>query len=230
MLTYDVLIPAFNAESTIGSLLQQLSELSGQTPGRIIVVNDGSTDHTAKKCAEFDVCLLNLDANFGKGQALRKGFEVFIKDSSAKYLLCMDADLQHAVDSIQDFVRRGQENVEALIIGKRSRNLREMPLHRILSNSITSMIMSILTGQRISDSQCGFRLIGKNVLEYVVPELEQQGFQLESEFILRTAQKGFRIGFVPIPTIYQNETSSISNFKDTLKFIKLIFRTVFRGL
>ena len=97
-----------------------------------------------------------------------------------------------------------------------------MPAHRILSNSITSYILSKLTGQKIEDSQCGYRLIKRKVIEKM--ELGEDGYQLESEMLLKSAQNDVKIDFVPIPTIYNTEKSHMRNFSDTLKFIRLIVK------
>ena len=97
-----------------------------------------------------------------------------------------------------------------------------MPGHRVLSNVLTSQIISWFSGQNIQDSQCGFRLIHRDVLKKVY--LTENGYQLESEMILESTKAGFKIDSVSIPTIYNNETSHIANFNDTYRFTRLLFR------
>ena len=63
------------------------------------------------------------------------------------------------------------------------------------------------------------------MLEKVV--LKENGFQLESEFIIQAVKNGFTIDFIDIPTIYNSETSYISHFNDTFRFIRLFLRELF---
>jgi glycosyltransferase involved in cell wall biosynthesis len=228
MLSYDILIPAYNAEGTLRTLLRQIGELEVQ-PGHIFLIDDGSTDHTAEIAKASGVLLFQMPVNRGKGFALRKGFGMFLNHSESVYLLCMDADLQHPVASVNDFLNMARTTHTSCIIGNRVRTAGTMPIHRILSNTITSFIISAMTGQSIRDSQCGYRLIKRDLLETVSPLLTEDGFQLESEFILRADAAGVQIDFVPIPTIYHGERSSINNAFDTLRFIRFIARNLMRS-
>jgi hypothetical protein len=147
----------------------------------------------------------------------------------ADYVLFMDADLQHPVSSIPDFLALAKEKGSEFIIGKRNKSLNNMPLHRILSNFLTSFILSVLSGQKIWDSQCGFRLIHKDVLKKL--KMSENGFQLESEMLIRAAEQNVSLDFIQIPTIYNSEKSNIGNFRDTYKFVSLIFKElVNRGI
>ena len=157
-----------------------------------------------------------------KGAALLKGFEYFLQNSKADYLICMDADLQHPVKSIPDFLK----NESPFVIGNREKTLKTMPSHRILSNVITSKILSIASGQKILDSQCGYRMIHRDVISKL--ELNEKGFQLESEMVVEVAKMGVKIGYVDIPTIYNQSGSNISNVKDTLRFIRYIIKEILK--
>jgi glycosyltransferase involved in cell wall biosynthesis len=221
MIKYDVLIPAYNAEKTISQLLTQLADLD-QPPDNIIVVDDGSKDQTARICEEHNVRIIRNFENRGKGDVLKVGIRAFLNDSQSDYLLCMDADLQHPVSSIPDFLETATKEDSKFVLGARKDRLKSMPGHRVLSNVLTSQIISWLSGQSIQDSQCGFRLIHKDVLRKV--ELTERGYQLESEMIIESAKEGFDIDLVSIPTIYNNEKSYIANVSDTYRFTRLIFR------
>ena len=105
MIPYDVLIPAYNAERTISELISQLESLNHPS-STIIVVDDGSDDKTAQICEKHNVRLIRNIDNRGKGYVLKVGFRAFLEDSTEDYLLCLDADLQHPVSSIPDFLYR----------------------------------------------------------------------------------------------------------------------------
>ncbi len=221
---FHVLIPAYNAELTLPELLKQLSELT-PAPEKIYIVNDCSTDNTVKIAKEFGVEILENIKNTGKGFSLRKGFQRFLEQNNCDYLLCIDADLQHPVNAIPDFLSVVKNGKPEIVIGNRRKSVLKMPILRVISNTLTSLILSILTKQKINDSQCGFRLIHRQVLKDIT--LEENGFQLESEFIIKASKLGFSISFVSIPTLYNTERSNIRHMGDTYRFIRLILKEMF---
>ncbi len=223
MIRYDVLIPAYNAQKNISELLSQLSSLI-QPPENIIVADDGSQDNTVQICENYKVRVIRNIENRGKGYVLKIGFKAFLEDSPIEYLLCLDADLQHPVSSVPDFLRVAENKQSKFVLGVRKDRLKSMPVHRVLSNLLTSYIISWFSGQNIKDSQCGFRLIHRDLLKKV--KLAENGYQLESEMILDSAREGFLIDYVSIPTIYNDEKSYIGNFSDTFRFTRLIFREI----
>jgi len=226
MIRYNVLIPAYNAEKTISELLSQISVLT-QPPDNIIVVDDGSLDKTTQICEKHNVRLIRNVENRGKGYVLKIGFKAFLEDATTEYLLCLDADLQHPVSSVPDFLRVAEEKNSKFVLGVRKDRLKSMPGHRVMSNLLTSHIISWFSGQKIMDSQCGFRLIHRDVLTKI--KLTENGYQLESEMLLESAKEGFLIDWVSIPTIYNDEKSYIGNFSDTFRFTRLIFKEL-KGL
>jgi len=223
--TYSVLLPAYNAQEFIGKLLDEINILKIK-PESILVVNDGSKDETAIIARQKNACVVSLGKNNGKGIALKKGFEIFLNEKRADYVLCMDSDLQHSPASILDFVTKAAETSYPVIIGRRNISLKNMPFFRYLSNMITSKTISLITNREISDSQCGMRLINLEVLKRI--DLHECGFQLETEFIFKCVEQNVSIEFVDIPTIYNNSHSSIRHFNDTFKFLRLIAREIFK--
>ena len=204
MIKYDVLIPAYNAEKTISEVISQLLSLD-TPPEIIIVIDDGSEDKTAQICEGHNVRLIRNVENRGKGYVLKIGFKAFLEDGLSEYLLCLDSDLQHPVFSIPDFLKIAEQKNSKFVIGVRKDRLKCMPAHRVLSNVLTSYIISWFSGQEIKDSQCGFRLIHRDVLKKI--KLVENGYQLESEMLLESAKEGFLIDWVSIPTIYNDEKS-----------------------
>jgi hypothetical protein len=134
-------------------------------------------------------------------------------------LVTLDADLQHNPDEIPVLVAE-LKNFN-IVIGNRLNNLKGMPLHRRMSNFITSFLLSLKTGQKLIDSQCGFRAYNAEVIRNV--DTIENGFEAESEMLIKATRKGFKIGFTEISTIYGDERSKMSPFKTTFGFIKLLF-------
>ena len=75
---------------------------------------------------------------------------------------------------------------------------------------------------KIKDSQCGFRLIRRSVVESV--RLETTGYEAETEFLIKAARRGFTIEFVPVQTVYGKEKSYMTHWATTMNFIKVIIR------
>ncbi len=215
-----VLIPAYNAGSTISELIEKTSKFVDKSD--IVVVEDGSEDLTFEIAQRAGAVVLKHKKNKGKGEALKTGFGYALK-KNYHALITMDADLQHDPESIPDFIRMA-DSAPGVVIGTRKRNLRIMPLARWLTNNLTSVILSVLSGQSIRDSQSGYRLISTQVLKNL--KLESKKYDLESEILIRAARKGFLIREVPIKTIYGGGKSFINPLIDTGRFIKLMWRSL----
>ena len=98
-----------------------------------------------------------------------------------------------------------------------------MPLHRKLSNRITSRLISWRVNQRIVDSQNGFRLIRSHVLERV--KLTCNRFELESELLLKAVLAGYKIGFVKTDAVYAKNQASHIKIVDVFRFIRLYLKS-----
>ena len=114
----------------------------------------------------------------------------------------------------------GLQNFD-LVLGNRLNDISGMPFQRIMSNKLTSFLLSKKTGVKIIDSQCGFRAFRTEVLQKV--RTRSNGYEAESEIIILAAREGFKIGFVDVPTIYGNEKSKMNPFNVIFGFIKILF-------
>jgi hypothetical protein len=106
-----------------------------------------------------------------------------------------------------------------VIVGTRDFRAGHMPWSRRTTNRITSWAISRMTGMSVPDSQSGYRLIARPVLEAVRPQSDL--YDYESEYLIRAGQAGYRIGSVPIATVYDGKPSFIRPLRDTFRFIRL---------
>jgi glycosyltransferase involved in cell wall biosynthesis len=215
-----VLIPAYNAVTALGTLLTKL--LTRVPASRILVVDDGSTDGTPDLARRFGVRVMTHAANLGKGRALSTGFGVLGRDEQLDAICTIDADLQHRPEDLGSFVEKMQSTTGDIVIGRRNRAATSMPIHRRLSNAITSFLVSARVGAPVPDSQCGFRLIRRQVLLDVT--IDSPGFEGETEFLIKAMRKGYNVESVPIETIYNGETSHMRNWTTIVSFLHTIFR------
>ncbi len=214
-----VLIPAFNAARTIQPLLNQLTAIKDKS--LILVVDDGSDDDTFKQAKNFGVTTIKHDNNKGKGAAIVTGFQ-YLLGKKFDTVITLDADLQHPVQYIPEFETYFDKHLDKLdiLIGNRMGNLQTMPILRRCSNTISSFIISKLVGEKLKDTQCGFRMIKRWVIENI--QLQTVHFDTESEILLKAITHGARCDFIDIPTLYNGNSSNIKNFLDSYRFAKLI--------
>lgn len=213
-------IPAYNPGPSLVTVVQAVTRELG-SPDRVLVINDGSTDGAVEKARAAGVTVLEHERNEGKGVALRTGFAAALA-IGAEWVFTLDADGQHDPREMGAFLIEARAGRSDLLIGDRMADTRDMPWIRVFTNRFTSSVISLLAGQRIKDSQSGYRLISAPVLRAL--ELRFDRFDAESEILVKAARAGFRIGEVPIRTIYGEERSTIRPFRDTLRFIALVAR------
>jgi glycosyltransferase involved in cell wall biosynthesis len=220
-----VLIPAYRAESLLRTTLPSL--LSRVPASHVMVVDDGSGDSTPALCQSLAVRSVIHPTNQGKGAALRTGF-ASLAQQMARWVVTMDADGQHSVEDLPALLEAAQSGpYPCLWIGRRDMRVGVMPAPRIVSNKLTSWGLSVLSGQRILDSQSGYRAYPLSAMRKLA--LRYSRFEFESEVILRLAHAGCPIRFVPIRTVYSGAPSNIAHVRDTLRWIQAVF-SVWREL
>ena len=213
-----VIIPAYNEESTLADLIQKVK-------GKgvfVLAVDDGSIDNTylvARKWA--DITLHNIK-NLGKGITLRKAISHLLQEKEFDYVIIMDGDGQHSPDDLDLFLHQAKKNA-AFVVGNRMDNPLGMPLTRAYTNKFMSWLISKIAKQKIPDSQCGYRLIKREILEKII--INTKKYEIESEILIKAARLGYLITSVSIQSIYsKNLRSKINPFVDTLRFMKFLFR------
>ena len=210
-----VVIPFFNEKQTISEIINK----SRQFSDIVIAVDDGSTDNSGQYIKpDNNVIILTNATNKGKGYSLSRGMLKSIELKS-DITITIDADLQHPPAYIPSLIK----NLDKfdIVIGNRMKNLQGMPIHRILSNKLTSLILSLKLKQSVADSQCGFRAYKTKILKDIQPS--SNGFEAETEILINAGRKNYKIGFTEIPTIYGSEKSNMKSFETIWGFLKLMF-------
>jgi len=213
-----IIIPAYNERFRLAGILDDLKSKNFS----ILVVDDGSIDNTyevAEKKADF---VLRNEKNLGKGMSLKKGIDYLLKETDFEYLVTMDADGQHSPSDLSKFLQKAEDGAY-FIVGNRMSDPIGMPKLRIITNKVMSWLISRISRQRIPDTQCGFRLIKREVLEKI--SIKTNNFEIESEILIKAARSGFPIKSIPIRSIYfKSLESRIHPFVDTVRFIKFILQ------
>lgn len=213
-----VLVPALNLADRIGTLLASLRSIAPDAA--VLVVDDGSTDGTAGAARRVEgVRVVSHDGNRGKGAALRTGFDVAVREDFDA-VITVDGDGQHPPECVPDFIARAEESGADILVGTRERRHTKMPVHRRMSNKLTTWAASRVAGVPLPDSQSGYRLVRTRVIEAV--PLATSHYETETELLIGAARRGFRIEAISIPTVYADERSHIRVWRDTGRFLKLL--------
>ncbi len=207
------IIPAYNEASHIAQVVKQ-----AQSFLEVLVVDDGSSDGTARLAEAAGAYVLRQTPNQGKGAALKAGFRKTL-DMGATAILMLDADGQHDPAEIPKFIDTYTNSAADLIIGARS--FRAMPFVRRLSNTTGRWLFSWAIGHPIPDNQSGYRLVSRRLMEALLNSSEQ-GFEFEVEMIATCLKQGFHLAWVPIRTIYAGETSHIHPAHHVVNYFRIV--------
>lgn len=220
-------IPAFNAASTVGSVVRgALRHLP-----RVLVVDDGSSDATAAEAGAAGARVVRHTANFGKGAALRTGFATLLADlgrgGPAPFLegvLTLDADAQHDPDDIPLFIELFRRERPAVIVGSRAAYFERMRRARRAMNHFSCAGLRFFAGVDLPDSQSGFRLYDARFLSRLT--LRGSRYQAEMEALMQAAGRGLPLASVPIglPIVDGQATSHYRFWADTFRIIGVVLR------
>lgn len=212
-----VVIPAYNEHRTIDHIVQGLASKGF----RVVVIDDGSKDHTIIEANKYGAELIVHNKNGGKGRCLREGLEYALKEG-CDAVITMDGDGQHNLDDVDKFINKFKEAGSDVILGNRLHNPKRMPFIRWCTNIFMSFMISMALKRKIHDSQCGYRLLSRNAIEKMA--LSTTNYEIESEILFEAAGKSLAISTVDIDSIYQGEASQINPFLDTVRFIKFLIK------
>jgi glycosyltransferase involved in cell wall biosynthesis len=211
-------IPAYHEEKHIADVVRRTREQLDN----VLVVDDGSRDKTAARARGAGAEVIVHPQNRGKGETIKTGLRHWL-ERQFEFVIILDADAQHRPEEIDRFVAAALSAANPkLILGNRMNDLASMPLVRRIANRWMSNRISAVCDQVIPDTQCGYRMLHRQL----IPEMlgGAAGFDYETEMLIIASRKGFRIESVSISTVYSDEVSSIHPVRDTLRFFKLMRR------
>ena len=225
--TSSIVIPAYNESARIDATLREVVSCirAGGWNAEVIVVNDGSTDSTARQILDFsisapEVRLLENPGNHGKGYSVRHG----LLEAQGEIVMFTDADLSAPIreaERLFDAIHNGAD----IAIGSRwldrSRQVQRQPLYRQLFGRCFNLITRTLMGLRFADTQCGFKAFTHAAAQTVFARqtIERWGFDPEILFI--ALKCGFRIVEVPVTWAHDKRTR-LSYARDGIKMLEEI--------
>ncbi len=201
-----VIIPAYNEEKSIGRVIKEVQE---NTSGAdVVVIDDGSSDGTAKLAREAGAKVLCHPVNLGPGAATQTGYKYAVRHSY-ELVVQLDGDGQHDPRSIRDLLNVLENESCDLVIGSRFLGDKgyEPNWIRRIGMGFFAALTSLILRQKITDSTSGFRVLNGKVVGFLA-NIDYPSDYQDADVITLAHFAGFRIGEVPV--IMHEDTSGKS--------------------
>lgn len=212
-----VIMPAYNAEKT---LRQTYAELPHEYVDDVILVDDASSDQTAKIAQEFGIKTIVHRKNTGYGANQKTCYREALRHG-ADIVVMLHPDYQYSpllVTAMASMIVSGHYDV---VLGSRilgGNALRGgMPLYKYIANRFLTFVENLLLGIKLSEYHTGYRAFNRKVLETLPLEENSDDFVFDNEILAQAAYFGFKIGEISCPTRYFEDASSI-NFAGSVKY------------
>lgn len=211
----SVVIPAKNEATALRGLLPRLLKLDSIE--EIIIVNDGSTDDTARVCKDAGVTVITHPYSKGNGAAIKTGARAVSTD----VVVFMDADGQHSPEDIPKLLNKLDTGFD-MVVGARS-TTSQASAGRLVANSVYNRVSSLMVGQKIGDLTSGFRAV-KTVLFKEFISILPNGFSYPTTITMSFFRAGYSVGYLPIIADKRIGQSHIRPIKDGVRFLLIIFK------
>jgi glycosyltransferase involved in cell wall biosynthesis len=218
----SVVVPVFNEDPTVGNVIGRLKTVLQETGFKyeIIVVDDCSRDRSVEVVQSQQVAVYQLKQHMGKGYALRVGFAKVKGDVIAT----IDSDGSHRPEELPLLLNPLIRGEADLVIGSRFSNGKSVSTKGLnqAGNRLFNALIQVLIRNAVSDSQSGYRVMTAQVLRSM--SLKSGEYEIESEMLVKTARKSFRIKEVPIS--FEQRTYGTSQIDPLMDGIKILFSIV----
>jgi len=214
---YTVVIPAYNEEEAIISTIEGVKGVINESY-EILVVDDGSHDKTFELAESCNVRVIRHEKNKGKAAALETG----VKNANGDIIATIDADCTYETAKIRDLVIL-IENGADLAIGSRFLGRAEgLKLLNRAGNWLFSSLISLFTGQKVTDAQSGLRAFRRELFFRLA--VQAKGLDWETEMTARSVREGYSVVEIPIEYYERVGTSKLHPFKDGYRMLRGVLR------
>ena len=226
-----VLMPAYNAGSTIEQVFARLPAAAKERIRKYVVVDDGSTDDTQAALARLrtqypGLVILTHAVNRGYGAAL-KTLLAHAVEQGAGAAIVLHSDGQYSPEKIPELLRPFDEDTAELVLGSRMLGggaLRgRMPLYKYIANKSLTAIENWAFGMKLAEYHSGYMLYSKKALESIPFRKLSDSFDFDLEMIVMARMKGLRIAEIAIPTIYAGEISHLKPIQYGLRVLSIVW-------
>ena len=226
-----VLIPAYEPDER---LIYLIKELKDKCDYNIVIVDDGSGDKFQgifEIATNYGCTVLTHETNRGKGRALKTGFDYILDNTDKKSdVVTADADGQHLVDDIIRVANTICLSQEKIVLGVR-KFVGKVPFKSIIGNAFTRAIFTLVSGEKITDTQTGLRGFPFVLLPWLI-KLEGERFEYEMNMLLKAKTAGYKFTQIDIETVYiaGNISTHFRAIRDSIRIYLPFFKFCFTGI
>jgi glycosyltransferase involved in cell wall biosynthesis len=211
-------LPAYNAERT---LARTIADFPAGCVDEILLVDDGSKDHTVRVAREMGLTVIVHEKNTGYGGNQKTCYK-YCLENGADIVVMIHPDYQYDARVIPHAVGMIELGICDVILGNRVRSRAEalkcgMPWWKYVSNRGLTAFENFMLGQNLGEFHSGFRVYRRQVLETIPFERNSDDFVFDTQFLVQAVHFGFRLGDIPVPVRYFDEASQI-NFRRSTKY------------
>jgi glycosyltransferase involved in cell wall biosynthesis len=224
-----IVMPAYNAEKTLESVVKRIPKDFMKKIYEIIVIDDGSKDETYEVAKKLGLKTIRHLKNRGYGGAQKTGFNEALKDG-ADFVVLLHSDGQYAPELLPRIIQPLLNSECDAVFGSRvlGGNVLKggMPFHRYIGNRFLTLIENLVFGMKISEFHSGYRAYSRKALENINFNLNSDSFVFDSEILVQIKEKGMKIGEIPISTFYGSEISYLKPLKYGSEVLRVMFRYI----
>ena len=195
-------MPAYNEEKYIGTMVLNTKQYVEE----VIVVDDGSTDNTAKIARLAGAIVVCHSKNRGYGAAIQS-ILAEAKKRTPDVLVILDADAQHNPQEIPHLTSPIRDGFD-IVIGSRKQQSNNIPLHRRIGQKVLLHSTNVLSQKQLSDSESGFRAFSDKAISTLA--LRENGMAISAETVAEAANQGLKVAEVPVSVTYNRDSSTLN--------------------
>jgi len=237
-MSIKILLPAYNEEKDIGSLVLSISEFLKREEFQIIIVDDGSSDDTVsiieKHQKKIPIMLLRHKRNRGLGKAIETGLQNAIENfSNSDVIVTMDADNSHDIRELPQMIDKINENYDIVIASRYVKGAKEVgvPFKRKIYSRVIRYILTILFPIKgIKDYTCGYRAYRASFLKKAATifkdkMIQSTGFSAQMEILIKFSWIEAKVSETPIVLRYnlKRGKSKLNVLKTIVTYLEFIY-------
>ncbi len=229
MYSISIIIPAYNEEKRLPNTLDKINEFINENnlKTEIIVVNDCSIDKTADIVKNYmskndKIRLINNEKNMGKGFCINRGFS----EAKNDIVLFSDADLSTPIEFLIPFIKNHEMGYDIVIASRAIKGAEKkvkQPFIRDIMGKIFNLLVKIILGLNINDTQCGFKSFKNKVAKAIFAKQTIFDFGFDPEILYIAQKKGYKIKEYPVDW-YNSEGTKVKAIKDSFKMLIALFK------